>query len=148
MTSDIPLPDVDDERRIQRAHYEYARALDERDWAALDHIFADNCVARYGDDAPLCGRAAIVAGVRRYLDGCGPTQHMIGNITVALEEDGLTSRAAVRAAHRARDDDRIFWSIAHYSSQWIATPRGWRARIWRMDVDFNHGDPTVLSPRD
>ncbi|WP_311269510.1 nuclear transport factor 2 family protein [Sphingobium sp. WCS2017Hpa-17] len=141
---DKALTRLEAEHHIQRAYYEYARALDMRDWPALDRVFTQDCDARYGADAHLQGREAIVSAIRRYLDNCGPSQHMISNIVVDADGDCLVSHAAVRAIHRARDDNRVFESVARYSGRWIADQQGWRACVWRMDVGFNHGDPTVL----
>jgi hypothetical protein len=37
--------------------------------------------------------------MRGYLDGCGPTQHLLGNYRVELDGERATSRVYVRAFH-------------------------------------------------
>lgn len=136
--------DPEDERRILRAHYEYARALDERDWSALAHIFDGDSCARYGDGPSLHGLEAITASIRGFLEDSGPTQHLISNVVVTDEQGQLESRAVVRAIHRSKADAGTFASFATYLARWAPTARGLRAREWRMDVQFNEGNPSII----
>lgn len=143
----IVMAGVEDEREIAWAIYEYARALDERAWNALDRVFVKDCVAQYGGDTSLAGREAIVAAIRVYLDRSGPTQHLISNVQVSADGESLRSRAYVRAIHRGASDDRKFTSYATYHGVWGRANEGWRAHHWTMKVLFNEGDPAILGAR-
>lgn len=133
-----------DVRTIVRAHNIYAYALDQRNWALLDAVFHETCWARYGDNAAVLGRQAIVNAIRGYLDGCGPTQHLISNIMVIRADNCLYSLASVQAVHRGQSGNSIFTSVARYHGQWTQIDGRWLAVRWRMLVDINHGDPSVF----
>lgn len=137
------LASIESERQVSAALYRYARALDDRDWGLLDTVFTDDATASYGGNETLSGRANIVGGIRHYLDGCGPTQHLIGNIEVTQKDVGLASRCAVRAVH-ASGDATPLWSFGSYEAAWSETDAGWRVRHWSMQVGFNYGDPAVF----
>ena len=55
------------EREIQRALARLARAMDERDWAAVDGLMLPEATADLGMGT-ISGRAEIVAFIRTFLD--------------------------------------------------------------------------------
>ena len=74
------------EREISRQLIRFARAMDARDWTALDTITVDDIRADLGA-GELAGRDALVANMRSFLDACGPTQHLLGNIIIEVGGD-------------------------------------------------------------
>lgn len=142
------IASADDIRAVSAGLYRYARALDERDWALLDDVFAPDANAHYGADASLQGREAIVAGIRRYLDHCGPTQHMVTNIEASPAGERLESRCCVQAAHTSVERDRHFAVLGRYVARWIQVAGAWRIADFRMSVDLSHGDPDILFGQD
>lgn len=135
------------ERDIGRVLIRYARMCDERDWAALDDIFSDDASADYGG-WQLRDRAAILSMLRRHLDGCGPTQHLLGNLEVTVAGETVTSRVAVRAAHRGADDlvQETYDCLGEYQDRWTLTPNGWRIAHRSMKVRLEFGSRTLLRP--
>jgi hypothetical protein len=95
------------ERAIARALAEIARAMDERRWEALDGLVAEQATADFGL-GPVAGRAAIVGVMRSFLDDCGPTQHLLGNLVVDVAADGAeaSSRCYVSDMHVGTGDRR------------------------------------------
>ena len=79
-----------DERNIYRQLVRFARAMDERDWESLGQIAAEDIRAELGT-GPLAGRDAMIALIRRYLDNCGTTQHLLGNVLIEVSGDEATS---------------------------------------------------------
>ncbi|MBV7702917.1 nuclear transport factor 2 family protein [Nocardia nova] len=79
----------------------YAYALDDRDWRRLDEVFAPDVVVRYGSpDAPAIeGRVATVAMIRSFLDHCGPSQHLLGNMIVDIDGDTASTTCKARVFH-------------------------------------------------
>jgi hypothetical protein len=49
----------------------------------------------FGDGAAVSSVAEIVDLLRRYLDDCGPTQHLIGDVVIGVSGDA--SRATVQS---------------------------------------------------
>lgn len=124
----------------------FARILDGREWDAVGDVFADDVTFNYGDNSEQSGIAAMTAQFRRFLDVCGPSQHLLGSIQVTVSGDKGTSRAYIQARHQgAAGKAHLFLdSNGEYIDQWERRPQGWRIvrrdAVWHMTV----GDWSVL----
>jgi ketosteroid isomerase-like protein len=140
-----PLRLLDAERAIGRGLARFARVLDGKDWAALGEVFAPDLSFDYGQ-GERAGMAALEEQMRRYLDVCGGTQHLLGSLLVDVDGDRAVSRAYVQARHQRRDDaaGAIFDSNGEYVDRWERRAEGWR--IVRRDALWatHSGDPAVL----
>jgi hypothetical protein len=116
------------ERDIYRALVGFARAMDARDWHALDTITTEDMTADLGVGSLLSGRVAIVACMRSFLDACGPTQHLLGNVLIDVQADSASSRAYVSDMHLGTGDKSSlrFCTLGDYHDQWKKTGDGWR----------------------
>ncbi|EQB13602.1 nuclear transport factor 2 family protein [Novosphingobium lindaniclasticum] len=134
-----------DEREISRGLSRFARVLDRKQWEELSDVFAHDLAFNYGMGEEV-GIAALERNMRRYLDRCGPTQHLIGSVVIDLDGDAAVSRAYVQARHQRNDDPlgAIFDSTGEYLDHWQRNAEGWR--IVRRDAEwFLHaGDPAVI----
>lgn len=112
---------------IERALIAFARAMDDRAWSRLDAILTEDAVGDYGE-GPMVGRAAIVATLRRYLDGCGVTQHLLGNLVVDLEGDAAVSRCYVSDMHLGAGDKAhlTYVTLGDYHDRWRRIDGRWR----------------------
>ena len=135
------------ERELQQVLIGYTLLCDGRDWQAIGNVFSDNASACYGGRT-LPDRAAILAMLRNHLGGCGPTQHLLGNLQVWVDGEQVTSRIEVRASHRGAGDcqDQTYDCMGHYQDQWTHTPAGWRIAHRRMTVALEFGSRSVLAP--
>lgn len=135
------------ERELHAVACRYARLCDERDWAAIDGVFTEDATALYGQ-WHLAGREALATMLRDNLGGCGPTQHLLGNLVAWRAEDGMHSRVSIRAAHRGTDElrDERYECMGDYHDTWRQTPAGWRISHRRMVVTLEFGDRRVLRP--
>ena len=92
------------------------------------------------------GIAAMTLQFSRFLDACGPSQHLLGSIQVTVEGDTGLSRAYVQARHQGKGDKAHLYldSNGEYIDRWERRPQGWR--IVRRDVNWhmNMGDVSVL----
>lgn len=135
-----------DEREIIKGLGLFARMIDGKSWSEIGGVFADNVVFDYGDGTDQFGVLSLVATMRRYIDLCGPTQHLIGSIMVNVESDNATSCAYVQARHQRANDPigAVFDSSGEYVDRWARLPEGWR--IVRRDViwHMHSGDPSIL----
>jgi ketosteroid isomerase-like protein len=116
-----------DERDIQRALTLFARAMDDRDWTAMAEILADDAEGDFGTGR-LYGSAAIIELIRGYLDSCGPTQHLLGNVVMDVEGDTAFSRAYIRDVHLRADADPSarFYTLGDYNDTWRKADGTWR----------------------
>lgn len=134
-----------DEQAIIRCLGRFARVLDNREWDRIGDVFAADVVFDYGDGREQSGIEALRQQFRRFLDVCGPSQHLLGSIIVSVDGDGVTSRAYVQARHQGAGEIPSFFDAnGEYVDRWQRLPEGWR--IVRRDVRWlmHMGDPAVL----
>lgn len=133
------------ENELQCVLGRYARLCDERDWTLIDQVFSADATASYGGWA-LADRAAILKMLRDNLGGCGPTQHLLGNLTVEANAQGVNSSISVRAAHRGAGEKKLetYECMGFYHDRWCSTADGWRIAHRTMVVAFEFGSRKVL----
>ncbi|GAB1811075.1 nuclear transport factor 2 family protein [Mycobacterium sp. MUNTM1] len=120
------LRSIADERAIERALVRLARAMDDRDWATLADIIADDAIGDSGSGR-LEGSAAIIDLIRGYLDSCGPTQHLLGNVLVDVSGEAAVSVAYVHDLHlSAREPQTTFHTLGDYRDRWERRDGAWR----------------------
>ncbi|MDH3336203.1 MAG: nuclear transport factor 2 family protein [Gammaproteobacteria bacterium] len=125
------------EREIHRALIRVARAMDERDWQSLEAIMTEDMTADLGT-GHIAGRAAVVVCLRSFLDDCGPTQHLLGNVLIDVTNDRAISKAYVSDLHLGCNEKSAltFKTLGDYHDQWQK-----RDGTWRMShrTKINHG---------
>ena len=129
----------------------YAYALDDRDWARLDEVFAEDAVARYGtaSSAPLTGRTAIVQMIRSMLDGCGPSQHLFATHIVSVDGDRAESTCKARVYHYGAGAAAAFEPyecFGVYRHTMRRTGVGWRITELLFEVHHTVGDIRIVTP--
>ncbi|MCX7282940.1 MAG: nuclear transport factor 2 family protein [Novosphingobium sp.] len=126
------------ERAVHQGLAHFARVLDSKDWDRLGEVFAEDVMFDYGL-GEQAGLAALTANMRRFLDVCGPSQHLIGSISIdiAPECTSAVSRAYVQARHQRTDDQggAVFDSNGEYVDHWDLRAEGWR--IVRRDAKWH-----------
>jgi hypothetical protein len=135
------------ERAIGRQLTQLARAMDERDWAALDRIVAADAMADFGT-GPVAGRSAMIALMRAFLDASGPTQHLLGNLTVDVAGDAAASRCYVSDLHLGAGERAhlTFQTLGEYRDRWQREGEHWWL-VQRVKVNRGHvGSFAVLGP--
>lgn len=141
------LQDLLLERELHQVLIGYARLCDGRDWTLMEQVFSADASATYGGRA-LPDGAAILAMLRNNLGGCGPTQHLLGNLQVWVEDEQVNSRIEVRASHRGTGEKKelTYDCMGHYQDRWTRTPQGWRIAHRAMTVTLEFGSRQVLGP--
>ena len=144
---DPTLQRLQDERTIGVQLATLARILDSRAWQRVCEVVAEDVSFDYTNcGRDVHGREALVANFRRYLDVCGPSQHLLGSLIVEVDGDRATSRCYVQARHRSTDptDTRLFDSNGEYIDRWERRPEGWRMVHRRAVWASQSGDPAVI----
>jgi len=135
-----------DDRDIRHGLARFARVLDTKQWEALGEVFAADLSYNYGAGGEQQGIDELCAQMRRYLDICGATQHLLGSIQIHIDGDTALSRAYVQARHQGIGPraNAFFDSNGEYVDRWEKRPEGWRI-VRREAIWFTHtGDPGVL----
>lgn len=142
----IPLDLLIADHQIRRKLGEFARILDQKSWDRLGDVFAADVRFDYGTGGIQSGMDALTQNMRRFLDGCGPTQHLIGSMIIDVDGDQASSQAYVQARHQRRDDalGPIIDTNGDYHDQWRRGPDGWRITYRHAHWLTHHGDPTIL----
>jgi hypothetical protein len=131
-----------DERDVQRALTLFARAMDDRDWTAMADILAVDAEGDFGTGR-LYGSAAIIELIRGYLDNCGPTQHLLGNVVIDVDGDKAVTRAYVRDVHLRSDADPSarFYTLGDYKDTWLRQADGTWCLTERVKANRAHVGP-------
>ena len=138
---------VADERAVEQILIRYALACDTRNWSLLDEVFLPDVVANYGGEYRLAGRDKVVGMIKSLLGGCGPTQHLLGNFRVTIEDDVATCACYVRAAHAGRGEhaSQTYEVWAEYRDALVRTADGWRISERKMAVFHESGSRSILN---
>ena len=122
---------------IERELIKFARGMDLRDWAGLKAILTEDATADYGQ-GEVIGSDAIVGVIRQYLEVCGPTQHLLGNLLVERESDTAFSHCYVCDTHlgSGANAQLNFRTLGDYHDAWTLIDGRWRLAHRRKD---NHG---------
>lgn len=128
-----------DERDVQRALTLFARAMDDRDWTAMADILADEAQGDFGTGR-LHGSGAIIELIRSFLDSCGPTQHLLGNVVIDVEGDKAVTRAYIRDVHLRSDADPSarFYTLGDYKDTWLRQADGTWCLTERIKANRAH----------
>lgn len=114
------------EREIYRGLVRFARAMDEKNWTAFDSITTADITADLGTGL-LAGRVALVEQFRTFLDSCGPTQHLLGNVLIDVEGGRASSKAYVSDMHQGAGDkaELTFCTLSDYHDEWRKVDGVW-----------------------
>ena len=138
---------LDDRSEILAVVDRYATALDRRDWALLERVFSEDLVFDAGEWVAH-GRDDYVARVRGSLDGCGPTQHLLGNYRIELDGSEASCACYVRAFHldAERGAALTYDMGGEYRDRLRRTPEGWRIGHRTLEILYEVGSREVLQP--
>jgi SnoaL-like protein len=139
----LEVTDVD-RWAIQELSVRYARAVDDRDFELLGTVFTPD--AAFGQASEIVGRDAIVAHIRALLQGCGESQHLLGNHVVTVDGARARMSCAVRAFHRGAGDRRelVYEMLGDYHDDVRRTAVGWLiSRRW-LDARIRIGPRTLV----
>ena len=124
----------------------YAECLDRRDWAGLADVFTEDVEIDWVSGSS--GLDAATTSIRSYLDGCGPSQHLLGNYRIELAGDHATSRHYCRVMHMGKglQAGKTYESWIEYADELVRTDEGWRSRRRVCRAMMEQGDRAVLGP--
>ncbi|HWU21390.1 MAG TPA: nuclear transport factor 2 family protein [Nocardioides sp.] len=133
-----------DRTAVLETLYRLQSAIDARDWALVSATFLPDARG-YG----ASGVEAIVARMRAHLDGCGPTQHLIGNSVVTFDGPAAaTVRSAARVFHvgAGEKEGSSFECMGDYTDRFELVDGSWRLAHRRFEMRVMLGDFGVLKP--
>lgn len=125
-----------DERAITRQLVRFARAMDDRDWETMTAILAEDARGEFGTGWQE-GRFAVMGLIRGYLEKCGATQHLLGNIVIDVTGDDAVTRTYIRDVHLNSDDDPAtrMYTLGDYRDTWRRSKNGSWSLIERSKIN-------------
>ena len=99
------MSDADDRFAIIAVLDRYAECLDQRDWPGLAEVFTQDVEIDW-QEWQQSGLHEVTQSIRSYLDGCGPSQHLLGNYRIVLDGDRATSKHYCRVMHMGKGPQR------------------------------------------
>ncbi len=125
----------------------YAECLDTRDWAGLADVFCEDVEMDFGV-WKASNLDEVRSSIGSFLDGCGPSQHLLGNYRIRLDGDRATSKCYCRVMHHGKGEHegKRFESWIEYSDELVRSAIGWRSRSRIARVQLEEGDRSLLGP--
>jgi 3-phenylpropionate/cinnamic acid dioxygenase small subunit len=116
----------------------YARGCDTNDLELVRDCFTADAVLEYEGLPPLPrGADDFVDYAGHVLSRLASTQHLLGNIVVAVDGDSATSSAYVQATHQAASGES-FTSGGRYDDEFVRTDEGWKIARRTFHRHFVH----------
>lgn len=135
---------IADRRAIERVLYDYATALDSKDWALLARTMEPETVFTPDGFAPLEGYAAIRDAVSSALEG-QRSLHYLTNVEIELDGVRARSRCSLQAQHirvgTPGGDTLIVAGV--YRDELVARAGTWRFVRRSLQVLWTRGNPAV-----
>jgi hypothetical protein len=127
----------------------YCRAIDTRDWALLETVFAADMAADFRSFAGrevVRGRDAWLAAIRKTIAGLSATQHLTGNHVIAVAGDTATLRADLQAVHILQNErgDGEYTVGGWYDIELARTADGWRITFYKLTISWARGNRDIL----
>jgi 3-phenylpropionate/cinnamic acid dioxygenase small subunit len=123
------LREMLDHFAIEKILKRYARALDEKDYDALDACFTSDAVLDYRAAGGIRDSYPVVkAWLKEVLDPLPEMQHFTTNVEIAFDGDRATGRSYTLNVNGVMVDGRLEHMTvgAQYFDDLVRTPDGWR----------------------
>ena len=133
---------------------DYAKSLDERNWPNLENIFDQSATAEYGNDSIGLkflsnSRDEIIEMCMSNLNGCGFTQHLLGNFDIKFKNDTAESSCYVRVYHVGKEPNQneFYEMFGEYIDNWKKINNSWFIVQRKLIVNYERGNrDKVLAP--
>jgi 3-phenylpropionate/cinnamic acid dioxygenase small subunit len=139
---------AEDTLEITQLLYRYARAIDGRDWKALERVFTPDARIHYAVERGADLRfAELGPWLAKAMTIFKATQHVISNPLVELAGDAARCTSYLTGTHvQVRRDGREVLTTegSVYTDELVRTPQGWRIaarKLERLWVDGNYLGP-------
>ncbi|MGY1809518.1 nuclear transport factor 2 family protein [Blastococcus sp. SYSU D00669] len=124
----------------------YSTALDERRWELLGEVFTPDASCDYGSLGSPDGLAEITALVRGTIGDLDATQHLVGNVVVAVDGDEATADCYLISQHvrRGTPGGEHYMLGGRYADRLVRTPAGWRIAHRTLHRMWTSGNREVV----
>jgi 3-phenylpropionate/cinnamic acid dioxygenase small subunit len=143
----LSLQEISDRLEIEDLLSRYSYAIDDRDWGALDHIFAAGAVIDYTETGGAKGSLEqIKAWLPKALARFPAYQHMVATRRLEIDGDTARCRSVLFNPMRYRADDgaeQVFFIGLWYRDRLVRTANGWRIAERYEEFSYAHNLPDM-----
>lgn len=145
----LSLQAISDRLEIEAVMVDYVNAIDSRDFDALDDVFVPDAWIDYTAMGGIKGAyAEVKPWLAQVLPHFPAYCHMIGNISITVQEDSARSRSVCFNPMSVRLEDgstQTMFLGLWYHDVWQRTSAGWRIRERVEEKCFDHNVPAALA---
>ena len=136
----------EDRQDIVDGTIRYCWALDERNWADLAQVFAEDASVAFGFAPRVDGLPGIQAFVSNVLDALDSSQHMVTNHQVETVDGVTRSRCYFHAQHTRKgvEGGANYVVAGIYRDVWSQSLAGWRIRSRELEILWTEGNAAVV----
>ncbi|CAH0990193.1 hypothetical protein SIN8267_00285 [Sinobacterium norvegicum] len=146
----LSLQEMSDRLELQALVVDYATAIDEQDFDALDEIFTEDASIDY---TAMGGIAGNLTEIKQFLTQAMPFftafQHLNGNHK--LEVTGDTATGKVMCLNPmvvpVEEGEQVMFLGLWYIDKYRRTKDGWRISERREEKSFAHNTPAFMLPK-
>jgi 3-phenylpropionate/cinnamic acid dioxygenase small subunit len=146
----LDLQQISDRIEIEELLVRYSRAIDSRDFDALETLFTADATFDGGGLGCPTGAPEIRAMIEGTLTGLDATQHLVGKSLIELDGDQAEVRTYLISQHireSAPGPVKHYFLGGEYADRVVRTPEGWRIAYRRLDRLWKQGDRAVIAHR-
>lgn len=145
----LSLQEISDRLEIQQVLVDYASAIDQKNYDALDRVFTPDAYIDYRPMGGIDGKfPEIKAWLKETLKWFPRYYHMVSNVSLEIKGDTASSRIVCFNPMQMKLPDgksQVMFFGLWYIDQWIRTPEGWRMRERIEEKCFDYNMPAGLS---
>lgn len=126
--------------------------VDAQDWDGLTALFAEEVAVDYtslnGGEPATMPATELVGGWRQLLEPLAATQHLMGNLSVAVQDESATCAANVTATHvRPNPTGGPHWTVGGRYDIGLRRATGsedWRIAALTLTVRWTSGNQAIM----
>ena len=145
----LSLQEISDRLEIQQVLVDYASAIDQKNYDALDRVFTPDAYIDYRPMGGVDGKyPQIKAWLKETLQWFPRYYHMVSNVSLEIKGDTASSRIVCFNPMQMKLPDgksQVMFFGLWYIDQWVRTPEGWRMRERIEEKCFDYNMPAGLS---
>ncbi|MCG9875295.1 MAG: nuclear transport factor 2 family protein [Leptospiraceae bacterium] len=141
---------IEEKASIENLRYQWAQALDEKNWDSLGNLFLDEVdtdYSAYGLQPSKMTREQLVGILKHSFSREGlKTQHLYSNFRIKIDGDIAFCRSNFIGNHHISNYEggENFYLHGEYMDIFQRTSSGWKFKSLQLGIFFMTGNPQIL----
>lgn len=133
---------LQDRAEIAECLVNYARCIDQRDWAGLQDTYTRDGVMQHGEVS--VGREGIPELSEKILAGCASSHHLVGDPSIVVEDNRARTHSHYIATHISEGTTVRRQGGGWYDCELERTDQGWKFTRVRSATAWRTGEPLQI----